>query len=172
MTKTKWGVLSTAKIGTEKVIPGINRSKTAYVAAIASRDLGRAEAAAQEIGIEKAYGSYEELLADPKEQAVKYLVDNFPKGSFVAAGSPGVVWASKMSYGGLTSNDVPIDRSSDEFLNWMEDQGVTAIYVDHDLYRVVPVIWNLIEPQIGTRLERVFEVDRGNYQILIFKPGS
>ena len=65
MTKTKWGVLSTANIGTEKVIPGINRSRTATVAAIASRDLARAEAAAQDIGIEKAYGSYEALLADP-----------------------------------------------------------------------------------------------------------
>ncbi len=70
MTKTKWGVLSTAKIGTEKVIPGINRSKTATVAAIASRDLARAEAAAQDIGIEKAYGSYEALLADPEIEVI------------------------------------------------------------------------------------------------------
>ncbi len=70
MTKTKWGVLSTAKIGTEKVIPGINRSRTATVAAIASRDLARAEAAAQDIGIEKAYGSYEALLADPEIEVI------------------------------------------------------------------------------------------------------
>ena len=70
MTKTKWGVLSTAKIGTEKVIPGINRSKTAAVAAIASRDLGRAEAAAREIDIDKAYGSYAELLADPDIEVI------------------------------------------------------------------------------------------------------
>ena len=65
MSKTRWGVLSTANIGTEKVIPGINRSKTAFVAAIASRDQARADAAAGEIGIDKAYGAYEDLLADP-----------------------------------------------------------------------------------------------------------
>jgi predicted dehydrogenase len=65
MTKTRWGVLSTAGIGTEKVIPGINRSKTAFVAAIASRDGARAKAAADELGIDKAYGSYAELLTDP-----------------------------------------------------------------------------------------------------------
>lgn len=70
MARTNWGVLSTARIGTEKVIPGINRSKTATVAAIASRDLARAEAAAREIGIEKAYGSYEDLLADPEIEVI------------------------------------------------------------------------------------------------------
>lgn len=70
MSKTKWGVLSTAKIGTEKVIPGINRSKTATVAAIASRDGGRAKQAAEELGIDKAYGSYEELLADPDIEVI------------------------------------------------------------------------------------------------------
>ncbi len=65
MSKTRWGVLSTAEIGTGKVIPGINRSQTAHVTAIASRDLARAQAAAGELGIGKAYGSYDELLADP-----------------------------------------------------------------------------------------------------------
>jgi len=70
MSKTRWGVLSTANIGTEKVIPGINRSKTAFVAAIASRDIGRAKTAAEELGIEKAYGSYEELLADPDIEVI------------------------------------------------------------------------------------------------------
>ena len=70
MSDVRWGVLSTARIGLEKVIPGIQRSRRGTVTAIASRDLGRAQAAAAELGIDKAYGSYEELLADPDIDAV------------------------------------------------------------------------------------------------------
>jgi predicted dehydrogenase len=70
MRKTRWGILSTATIGTKKVIPGIQRSRTAEVIAIASRDLGRAKAAAAELGIPRAYGSYAEMLADPDIEAV------------------------------------------------------------------------------------------------------
>jgi predicted dehydrogenase len=68
--KVRWGVLSTAAIGVKKVIPGMQRSQIAKVTAIASRDLARARAAAGELGIQKAYGSYEELLADPEIDAI------------------------------------------------------------------------------------------------------
>lgn len=68
--KIRWGVLSTASIGTRKVIPGMQRSRRGIVDAIASRDIGRARRAAAELGIPKAYGSYEELLADPEIDAV------------------------------------------------------------------------------------------------------
>ncbi|WP_448950992.1 Gfo/Idh/MocA family protein [Labrys neptuniae] len=70
MAKTRWGILSTAKIGTGKVIPGIQRAKGAEAVAIASRDMARAEAVAKELGIPKAYGSYEALLADPEIDAI------------------------------------------------------------------------------------------------------
>ncbi|EFO33471.1 putative oxidoreductase [Roseibium sp. TrichSKD4] len=66
----RWGVLSTAKIGREKFIPGLQRSKTGEVTAIASRNLETAQATAHQLGIEKAYGSYEDLLADPDIDAV------------------------------------------------------------------------------------------------------
>lgn len=65
MKKLRWGVLSTAKIGRTKVIPAINTSHLGEVTAIASRQPGAAQEAARELGIGKAYGSYEELLADP-----------------------------------------------------------------------------------------------------------
>jgi predicted dehydrogenase len=68
--KIRWGVISTALIGTKKVIPGIKRSKRGTVDAIASRDLARAKTAAAELGIKKAYGSYDELLADPEIDAI------------------------------------------------------------------------------------------------------
>ena len=70
MQPVKWGVLSTAKIGTQKVIPAMQRGQLSEVAAIASRDLGRAREAADALGIPKAYGTYEELLADPEIEAI------------------------------------------------------------------------------------------------------
>jgi predicted dehydrogenase len=66
----RWGVLSTAKIGREHVIPGIVKSENGILAGIASRDLTKAEALATHFGAQKAYGSYEELLADPKIDGV------------------------------------------------------------------------------------------------------
>ena len=70
MRKVRWGVLSTAKIGTEQVIPAMQLGKYCKIAAIASRDLDKAQAAARQLGIPKAYGSYEELLADPDIDAI------------------------------------------------------------------------------------------------------
>jgi predicted dehydrogenase len=63
-------VLGVAKIATAKVIPAMQRSAICDVAAIASRDQTRATAAAQSLGISKAYGSYEALLADPDIDAI------------------------------------------------------------------------------------------------------
>src|SRR5215213_10100451 len=65
-----WGVLSTARIGTEKVIPAMQRGAVSRIDAIASRDLARGRAVASRLGIAKVYGSYEELLADPEIEAV------------------------------------------------------------------------------------------------------
>lgn len=69
-SKIRWGIVSTARIGVEKVIPGIQRSQTGVAAAIASRGLDKARETADRLGIEKAYGSYEELLADPEIDAI------------------------------------------------------------------------------------------------------
>jgi predicted dehydrogenase len=66
----RWGVLSTAKIGIDKVIPATAAAERCEVVALASRDRGRAQAAAAELGIARAFGSYEDLLADPDVDAV------------------------------------------------------------------------------------------------------
>jgi predicted dehydrogenase len=68
--KIRWGVLSTANIGLKKVIPGMQKSALCEITAIASRDGKKAREAAAALGIAKAYGSYEELLADPEIDAV------------------------------------------------------------------------------------------------------
>jgi len=70
MKKVIWGVLSTAKIGRERVLPGMTKSSLLEVRAIASRDEARARNAAAGLGIPKAYGSYEALLADPEIEAI------------------------------------------------------------------------------------------------------
>jgi predicted dehydrogenase len=69
-TKLRWGVLSTAAIGLKKVIPAMQLGQFSTVTAIASRDLARAQQAAAGLGIPTAYGSYEELLADPNIDAI------------------------------------------------------------------------------------------------------
>ncbi len=76
MSKLRIGVLSTANIGLEKVIPGVRRSVRGDVVAIASRDLTSAQAAADRLGIPTAHGSYEALLADPDVDAIYIPLPN------------------------------------------------------------------------------------------------
>ena len=70
MRKVKWGVIGVAKIAVEKVIPAMQRGETSEIVAIASREMGKAKAAAEKLGIPQAYGSYEDLLADPEIEAI------------------------------------------------------------------------------------------------------
>jgi predicted dehydrogenase len=70
MKKVVWGVLSTARIGTQKVLPGMQKSEWCEIRAIASRTIDTARKAAAELGIAQAYGSYEELIADPQIEAI------------------------------------------------------------------------------------------------------
>jgi predicted dehydrogenase len=76
VNKIRWGVLSTAKIGVDKVIPAMQAGKHCAVMAIASRNLESAQTAAKKLGIEKAYGSYEALLADTEIDAVYIPLPN------------------------------------------------------------------------------------------------
>jgi predicted dehydrogenase len=71
----KWGIISTADIN-RKVIPGAHASPKVDLVAVASRDHGRADAYAKEWEIPRAYGSYEELLADPEIEAVYVSLPN------------------------------------------------------------------------------------------------
>lgn len=64
MSKLRWGVLSTSKFALTKILPAMKHCQHAEVTAIASRNLAKAQAAAEQFGLAKAYGSYEELLAD------------------------------------------------------------------------------------------------------------
>lgn len=70
MQKIQWGILSTANIGVQKVIPAMQKSMNGEVLAIASRNTKQAEIVAKHLGIPRAYGSYEAMLADPDVDAI------------------------------------------------------------------------------------------------------
>lgn len=70
MRKLRIGILSTANIGMKKVTPAMQRGQHTEVVAIASRTQARADAAAKQLGIPAAHGSYEALLADPNVDAI------------------------------------------------------------------------------------------------------
>src|ERR671935_2477765 len=75
MEPVKWGIVSTADIN-RKVIPGAHASDKVELLAVGSRDHARAEAYAREWEIPRAYGSYEELLADPDLDAIYISLPN------------------------------------------------------------------------------------------------
>ncbi|MNI09680.1 Glucose--fructose oxidoreductase precursor [compost metagenome] len=72
----RWGILGCAGIAVRAVIPGIRASETGIVTAIASRDLTKSQETANTLNIPTAYGSYEELLADPNIDAVYIPLPN------------------------------------------------------------------------------------------------
>ena len=103
----RWGVLSTAKIGREQVIPGIVEAENGVLAAIASRDLEKARALATRFGAPHAFGSYEELLASdtvdgvyiplPTSQHVEWAVKAADAGKHVLVEKPLALAAADIS---------------------------------------------------------------------------
>ena len=70
MKKVRWGVLGAASIAVRRVIPGMKHCELCEITGIASRDLSRAQDAAKNLGVARAYGSYEEMLSDPEIDVV------------------------------------------------------------------------------------------------------
>jgi len=71
-----WGVLSTAKIGREQVIPAIQKSKFSRVLGIGSENSDFAKTIASQHGIERVYDSYDKVLEDPEIEAVYIPLPN------------------------------------------------------------------------------------------------
>jgi predicted dehydrogenase len=76
MDKVRWGILSPAMIAMKRVIPAMREASNVIVSGIASRDEARAREAAASAGVEKSYGSYEALLADPAIEVVYIPLPN------------------------------------------------------------------------------------------------
>lgn len=112
MKKITWGVLSTARIGIKRVIPAMQRCQYAQISAIASRSLDAAEAAAESLGLPKAYGSYDALLADAEIDAVYIPLPNHLH----------VEWAAKaLRAGKHVLCEKPIALNADEAAALMEE---------------------------------------------------
>ena len=116
----RFGIISTADIGTEDVVPGIQASEH-EAAAIASRDGDRAESVAADLGIERSYGSYEDLLADESLDAVYNPLPN----AFHAE------WARAAADAGLhVLCEKPLTPTADEaadLFDYCERRGVTLM---------------------------------------------
>ena len=76
MDKIKWGILGTANIARYATIPGMKKAEHCQLYAIAGRSLEKAQSFKEEYGFEKAYGSYDELIADSTVQAVYIPLPN------------------------------------------------------------------------------------------------
>lgn len=116
----RWGVLSTAKIGREQVIPAIVDAEDNVLSAIASRELERAKAVAARFGAPHAFGSYEELLASPEVDAVYIPLPT----------SQHIEWAAKAAEAGkhvLVEKPLALDAADIEPLIALRDRTKVLI---------------------------------------------
>ena len=142
MTKIRWGVLSTAKIAREKVIPATMRSQFGTVIAIASRDAARAKAVADEVGIEKAHDSYDALLDDPGVDAVYIPLPNHMH----------LPWSLRaIAAGKHVLCEKPIGLSS------AEAEQLTAAAAEHPNLKVMEAFMYRFHPQWQTARKLVRE---------------
>ena len=103
----RWGILSTAKIGREQLIPAILTAENGVLAAIASRDIAKAKALAEQTGAAHAFGSYEEMLASdaidgvyiplPTSQHVEWAVKAADAGKHVLVEKPLALHADRIA---------------------------------------------------------------------------
>ena len=131
----RWGVLSTAHIGVDKVIPATRTAGRCEVVAIASRELARAQAAASALGIERAYGSYEALLADPDVDAVYNPLPN-------DLHAPWTIAAAKAGKHVLCEKPLAMDAAEAErMIAACEEAGV--LLMEAFMYRLHPT-WEAV----------------------------
>lgn len=76
MRKVKWGVMGTADIAKGQTIPGMLLAEHCDLFAIAGRNIDKANSYREAFGFRKAFGSYDELLADPEVEAVYIPLPN------------------------------------------------------------------------------------------------
>jgi predicted dehydrogenase len=105
MSKINWGILSTAGIAQEQLIPAIRRASNAHVSAVAtSSNIEKAQQVADKFSIKKVYGSYDELLDDPEIDAVyiplpnhlhkKWVIAAAKRGKHILCEKPAAVTAA------------------------------------------------------------------------------
>ncbi len=109
----------------------------------------------------------QQLGVNGDEQAAVYLMENFPQGTKVGAGSPGVVWMAKQEFTAITGADVPAFEDSADFHQWLLDEGIEVIYLDYSISNHAPYFWELIQAETGKGLTEVFSADAGSNRIYV-----
>ncbi len=118
--KVRWGVLGVANIAVKKVIPAMQKGARSEVTAIASRNLTRAQEAAKSLNLAKAYGSYEELLADAEVDAIYNPLPNHLH----------LPWSIKAAEAGKhVLCEKPIAMSARETLTLIEARNKTGVKI-------------------------------------------
>jgi len=140
-TPLRWGVLSTANIGTQQVIPAIQASVGGTVVAISSRNQERANAVAGELGVGTAYGSYDALLEDPSVEAIYNPLPNHLH----------VHWSIKAIEAGkhvLCEKPIGIDTTDAELLAAAAAAHPELVVMEAFMYRFHPQ-WQFVRRQIS-----------------------
>ena len=139
MKKIRWGVISSAKIGTEKVIPAMQQSESGEIMALASRSKEISKRVCENLGIPKAYGSYEELLSDPEIDAIYNPLPNHLH----------VPWTIKAAKSGKhVLCEKPIALDADEASQLLEVQKDTGVLiVEAFMVRDNPQ-WHWVQEQV------------------------
>ena len=139
MKKIRWGVISSAKIGTEKVIPAMQQSESGEIMALASRSKETSKRVCENLGIPKAYGSYEELLADPEIDAIYNPLPNHLH----------VPWTIKAAKSGKhVMCEKPIALNAEEASQLLEIQKDTGVLiVEAFMVRDNPQ-WHWVQEQV------------------------
>ena len=139
----RWGVLGTAKIAIEKVIPAIQQAEGCEVVALASRDRARAATVARDLGIARACGSYEELLGAADVDAVYNPLPNHLHGE----------WSVGRSRAGKhVLCEKPLGRTRDEADAIVDDSSAGLVLMEAFMYRFHPsweAVRRLVAEDIG-----------------------
>jgi hypothetical protein len=96
-----------------------------------------------------------------EERAMLAMAGNLPTRARVLAGSPGVVYAAKMTYMGLSSTDVPVFSTTDAFKEWLKSQAIDGIYIDESMTTENQAYWALLQ-ELAVNYDVVFkDIERG-----------
>ena len=141
MEPVRWGVLSTADIGLSKVIPAMRAAEISRVDAIASRSLESARRAAEDLDIPKAFGSYEDLLADPDIEAVYIPLPNHLH----------LEWAKAAAAAGKhILCEKPLAMTSDQAREMVEaSESAGVLLMEAFMYRLHP-LWAKVRELVDT----------------------
>ncbi len=135
--KIRWGVLGCAAIAKVRTIPGLLASSNAQLYAVASRGTEKAQAFKEAFGAEKAYGSYEQLLADEMVQAVYIPLPN----------SMHCEWVKKAADAGkhiLCEKPMALDaKEAAEMFDYCREKGVYLM--EAFAYRQAPLVQKVKE---------------------------